>query len=91
MAAWDGRKPLNWRYALIGLAFAGGCVMAANAIGDDASALRAVARESLEIGGWVAMWRPLEIFLYAWWPVRRRQLEYARLARMDSRVVCDAS
>jgi hypothetical protein len=22
------------------------------------------------IGGWVAMWRPLEVFLYDWWPIR---------------------
>jgi hypothetical protein len=27
-------------------------------------------RESLTIGGWVAMWRPLEIYLYDWWPSR---------------------
>ena len=25
------------------------------------------------IGGWVALWRPLEIFLYDWWPIRRKQ------------------
>jgi hypothetical protein len=29
-----------------------------------------VAQESLLIGGWVAMWRPLEVFLYDWWPIR---------------------
>jgi hypothetical protein len=29
-----------------------------------------IAREGLLIGGWVAMWRPLEIFLYDWWPIR---------------------
>ena len=29
-----------------------------------------ILRESLLIGGWVAMWRPLEIFLYDWWPIR---------------------
>ena len=22
------------------------------------------------IGGWVALWRPMEIFLYDWWPIR---------------------
>ena len=27
-------------------------------------------KESLVIGGWVALWRPLEIFLYDWWPIR---------------------
>jgi len=26
----------------------------------------------VEIAGWVAMWRPMEIYLYEWWPVRRR-------------------
>ena len=26
--------------------------------------------ESLLIGGWRPMWRPLEIFLYDWWPIR---------------------
>jgi hypothetical protein len=28
--------------------------------------------EGLLIIGWVAMWRPLEIFLYEWVPIRRR-------------------
>ena len=32
-----------------------------------------IARESLTIGGWVAMWRPMEIFLYSWWPILRER------------------
>ena len=27
-----------------------------------------ILRGSLTIGGWVSMWRPLEIFLYDWSP-----------------------
>jgi hypothetical protein len=39
-----------------------------------------VIEESLLIFGWVANWRPIEIFLYDWWPnVRRRNL-YQRLS-----------
>jgi hypothetical protein len=40
----------------------------------------------LHFVGWVAMWHPLEVFLYGWWPVRsdRRLLE--RLARMKVRI-----
>lgn len=38
--------------------------------------------ESLIIGGWVAMWRPLEIFLYDWWPIRAEARLYDRLSRM---------
>jgi hypothetical protein len=39
-----------------------------------------VTRESLIILGWVANWRPLEIFLYEWWPLARRRNLYRRLA-----------
>ena len=44
-----------------------------------------VLRESLLIGGWVALWRPLEIFLYDWWPIRGEARLYDRLAVMPVR------
>lgn len=37
--------------------------------------------ESLIIVGWVANWKPIETFLYSWWPVKRRRDLYSRLAR----------
>ena len=46
-----------------------------------------VARESLLIGGWVAMWRPLEVFLYDWWPIRAEARLFDRLSAMIVRVV----
>jgi hypothetical protein len=36
--------------------------------------------EGLIILGWVANWRPLEIFLYDWWPIVQRRRLYQRLA-----------
>lgn len=38
--------------------------------------LREILREGLIITGWVAMWRPLEVLLYDWWPLidQRRQV-----------------
>jgi hypothetical protein len=45
-----------------------------------------VVRESLLIGGWVAMWRPLEIFLYDWWPIRAEARLADRLASMHVRI-----
>jgi hypothetical protein len=35
-------------------------------------ALLDVLGEGLLITGWVAMWRPLDILLYEWWPIRKR-------------------
>ncbi len=37
--------------------------------------------ESLIIVAWVANWRPMEIFLYDWWPIVRRRNLYKRLAK----------
>jgi hypothetical protein len=37
----------------------------------------------LEIFGWVAMWRPAELLLYDWLPVRRKRNDLARLANMQ--------
>jgi hypothetical protein len=38
--------------------------------------LREILREGLIITGWVAIWRPLEVLLYDWWPLidERRQV-----------------
>lgn len=44
-------------------------------------------RESLTIAGWVAMWRPMQIYLYDWWPLRRRGRVFAKLNRMPVEVV----
>jgi len=37
-------------------------------------------QEGLFILGWVANWRPMEVFLYDWWPLARRRRLYRRLA-----------
>ncbi|MBS0245852.1 MAG: hypothetical protein JSR61_04465 [Proteobacteria bacterium] len=39
-----------------------------------------VLEESLIIVGWVANWRPIEIYLYDWLPIRRRIRLYKRIA-----------
>lgn len=65
---------------------------AAIALGDflatlmKASRIGEIVRESLIIGGWVSMWRPLEIFLYDWWPVRSEAQLSDRLAAMPVRI-----
>jgi len=44
-------------------------------------------RESLIVGGAVALWRPLEIFLYDWWPIRDEAKLYDRLSAMTVHLV----
>jgi hypothetical protein len=38
--------------------------------------------EGLLIIGWVALWRPVEMFLYDWWPLLRRQRRFGSIASM---------
>jgi hypothetical protein len=74
----DGRVAL-----MIGLAFLFSCVLLrelASSFGNDAPS--EIFGEGMLIIGWVAMWRPLEIFLYEWVPIRRRCRILAKLAQM---------
>ena len=48
--------------------------------------LGGVIREGFLIGGWVAMWRPLEVFLYDWWPIRAEGRLLQRLSTMLVRI-----
>lgn len=43
-------------------------------------------QQGLAICGWVAMWRPLEIFLYGWWPIRSEAGLFDRLSVMPVRI-----
>lgn len=52
------------------------------------SPIATLLREGLLIVGWVAMWRPLEIFLYDWWPIAGERRLHDRLSRIGVRVVC---
>jgi hypothetical protein len=69
---------------VIGIAFLTVLTVVGHLVGDAlrGHAVGEVARESLAIGGWVAMWRPLEVFLYGWWPIRRDARLYDRLSAM---------
>jgi hypothetical protein len=80
-----GRKSL-----VIGLVFLASSVAGGNWIvsASPQSTLAQLARESLLIGGWVSMWRPLEIFLNGWWPIRNERRIYDRLANMPVRIEC---
>jgi hypothetical protein len=74
---------------LIGLLFLAVSILLGNVAEQMVQGTRfaGVARESLLIGGWVAMWRPLEVFLYDWWPIRAEARLFDRLSAMIVRVV----
>ena len=74
----------------IGLAFLSLTLTTAATLGRWAEMYRtaAIVREGVIICGWVAMWRPIQIFLYDWWPILGDRRLFDRLARMPVRIVC---
>lgn len=79
----EGRTSL-----FIGLGFLAICLIGADLLTlFTTNAFFRILKESLLIGGWVAMWRPLQIFLYDWWPVMRRHRVYRNLGRARVQVL----
>lgn len=73
---------------LIGLGFLAACLFASSyLLADVQGTVGSILCEGLTIAGWVAMWRPMQLYLYEWWPLRRRSRLYAKLSRIPVEVV----
>ena len=79
----EGRTSL-----FIGLLFLAACLLLSKMlVGLEEGTWAAIVRESLTIAGWVAMWRPMQIYLYDWWPLLRRSRIYAKLSHTPVELV----
>lgn len=77
----DGRASLA-----IGLLFLAVCYLGIRFTATNKSAWAGYVAEGFTIAGWVAMWRPMQIYLYDWWPIRRKRQNFERLAQMSVEV-----
>ena len=78
---------------LIGLAFLFLCISLRELVAlTGHGTVEQILEEGLLISGWVAMWRPMQIFLYDWWPIhiRRRVLEKIQRMPMEVLLLADA-
>ena len=78
----------GWVSLAIGLGFLFSCITARQLVraAGGGGAFEEIVAEGLLISGWVAMWRPLQLFLYDWWPVMRLRRLYRSLASMEVEV-----
>ena len=90
---WDLRDLFRvGRTALLaGLAVLATCVVLGRLLSERLGAgyLGRFFQEGLIILGWVANWRPIQIFLYDWQPLARRRRLYLRLAKAAVRLSPD--
>ena len=68
---------------VIGVVFLAACLLMSELLATgEPGTFHSLARESLTIAGWVAMWRPMQVFLYDWWPLLRLDRIYRKLSHM---------
>ena len=79
---------VGWRALAIDLTVLSICVVGGQIAATHLSPLPVsrVVQESLTIFGWVANWKPIQIFLYDWWPIVRRRSLYERLSEAKVKV-----
>lgn len=72
-------------FLLIGLLVLFICLAIAQVISSKHSdaGLAVIAQEGFTIIGWVAMWRPIEVILYDWFPLREEKLYLEKIATLD--------
>jgi hypothetical protein len=80
----EGRTAL-----LIGLAFLGAMLALRGLVSSNGMAFDLL-REGLTISGWVALWKPIDIHLYRWWPIRRLMGLQTRLSACPVEVAFEA-
>ena len=79
----DGRISL-----VIGIAFVGLAIGIGEWLGGylAQSHYARIVVDTFVIGSWVALWHPINIFLFEWWPIHREARLYDRLSAMTVRV-----
>ena len=74
--------------AFIGLSFLAICTfLSASYAKHPERFMASVVTEGFLIVGWVAMWRPIDIFLYAWWPLVPKQRILKRLTQIEIEIL----
>lgn len=73
---------------LVGLIFLAGCIISSQMISARINnTWSGFFSEGLTIVGWVAMWRPIQLYLYDWWPMSRQIRVYLKLSQMPVEVI----
>jgi hypothetical protein len=76
---YQGRRNL-----VIALVFLFLCLLTINLLSTlEESVIKTLFSEGLLIIGWVAMWNPIDIFLYGWWPIVHKHKIYQKIIDMD--------
>lgn len=80
---------LGFKTLLIGLFFLSSSIMLSNFINLNIGSkiISSFLNEGLVLMGWVSMWKPINIFLYEWWPIRDQKKLLEKLSAIDIAII----
>lgn len=68
----------------VGLFFLGFCFLSSGFLEHyESNTWLLFVKEGLLITGWVSMWKPIQTYLYEWWPLFKKAKIYAKMSRMN--------
>lgn len=77
------KKKQGRKYLLRGIFFLAGCVILAQVLRNFTYTFISIIAETITIAGWVALWRPIEIYLYEL-PEIRAEIRHAKMEETHS-------
>ncbi|MGZ3691944.1 MAG: hypothetical protein ACXVAX_10600 [Pseudobdellovibrio sp.] len=74
---------------LIGLTFLAICIVIIKLFltSKNQETWTSIVSESMTIAGWVAMWKPMQIYLYDWWPILKRERTFLKMSKIHIEVL----
>lgn len=73
---------------LISMFFLAFCLVTGNLLENQSTGMWAdIIHEGLTIAGWVALWKPIQLYLYDWWPVYHERNIYQKLSQIRIHVI----
>lgn len=84
---WDILFRQGRRTLLMALTFLTACYAGYFFTRDKDSLILGLLGEAFHVLGWVAMWKPINIFLYDWWPIRDRIKLMSRLQKLKVEII----
>ena len=80
---------LGLKSLLVGLSFLLIAILASAGVENYLSHehLKSFLKEGLILIGWVSMWKPINIFLYEWWPLAEGKTEMLAISNIDVKII----
>lgn len=78
---------MGFKALVIGTGFLIVAILAAMSLQNEQGFMASFFKEGMLLLGWVSMWKPVNTFLYDWWPERDLMKVYEKLSQLEIQII----